>query len=333
MWLLRVAWLPAAAVALAGPGDAGDAVVLLQQGQRPQAMRKLINGARRNFGLGKLRHRPVMWLTLPEAGGSTMCQLARANNETLMHSTDEQSCNWLPYDDFRTMPETRGPDCYNRQQTWLASSFSWTQIERPFREEDYCPDMFLYGTMLRHPVELARSLIGSYDWNSTQTGQDPASIMNCLEALKRVPRPACAATAFSPLPNATWKHLDNPMVRMLGGPEVWALPPGRVNTTHQEKAIQRLRDFDVSLVLEYFSQNTTKDWLRAAFGWSKLDPVVELHADRGSTGGWVPIKEFDILRIERINEHDMALYTTFKGLQDYNQGFMRDTILNHLADV
>lgn len=324
--LLQLALLPVAATTAEGLSSLDDEVALVQQ---PLFVRHML----RDSGILPMKHRPVLWLHLPKAGGLAMCELSKANGEKFMYSTDQRSCNWQPYDDSRAEAEvsTRMPTCTDRSETWFASGFSWSQIERPLRKEDLCGDQFLYGTMLRNPVELVKSLIGSYVPNSTPPGQDPTSILNCLEAVKTGYNASCASTSLPPSKNAYWKYFDNPMVRMLAGPEVWALPPAGVNTTHRELAIQRLNDFDLTLLLEYLGQNQTKEDLRKAFGWRNMG-AIDAQVNRQSFVA-VPLTPFNSLRIQRVNEHDMMLYNVFKGLEDFNkaprsqviQGFLWNT--------
>lgn len=289
MWLLRLAWLPAAVASLEGPEDA---VALLQQ---PFAMRHFMETYAM---MPRMLHLPVMWVHLPQAGAEPMCELAKANGEKFMYTTDMNTCNWLPYDDYRVTPPTPLPDCYSRQQTWLAGAFSWSQIERPFREEDYCKDWFWYGTIIGDPVKLVKSRLAS--------NPDSIKIVDCLEARKNGDSTACANTFLSPAAEGTWKYFDNPQVRMLGGPEVWALPPGAVNTTHTRAALNVMKSFDLVLVADRMGLDVTKDKLRAAFHWNNLNTSdvfasqVQLHR--------VDLKDYDIARIQRQNEHDKLLY-------------------------
>jgi hypothetical protein len=164
----------------------------------------------------------------------------------------------LPWSDalYRDGPT---PTCAEREAYFAGHGFTYGQIERPFRFGDYCPDKFLYFTMLRDPVSAARSII---NYIPVKGGHE--KLLQCVEAK----RPDCGDHLGSNWFARTQNWFDNYMNRYILGPEVFELPTGEVNDTHAQAAIKVLDQFDLVVTLEGFATGSTQKSLNALLGWS-----------------------------------------------------------------
>jgi len=260
------------------------------------------------------KHKPVIWVHVHKACGTSMCSMAKLNGEALMsQARDGQSCNVNLVDDYRFWMPTGRPDCADREMMQRASGFTWSQIEHPLTDEEFCPDEFFYGTIIRHPVTAALSQVNYIDvyqldrWSPYEWRK----LIACLEDRQAGHAAACAELDLLPKPDQNWVFFDNFLVRMFGGLSVWNLPAGAINAAHRELALSRLSSLDLVLTAEQFDSNQTRTALRQAFRWDRFEPTyIPVNANAFKP---ISFTADDVKRIERLNMHDMIIFNNISA--------------------
>jgi len=253
----------------------------------------------------KTTRKPVVWLHVHKSAGSTICETARQNGENTALG-DIGNCNLLSddvmnlhRDDAALKPLT----CAERRQQARAGSVTWMQIEREFNEGDLC-DGFLYGTSLRDPAMLAQSLVNYYGVG--------AGYKKCLEK----PAEHCAEKTVGHAPEGlpfldssepVWLYFDNFLVRVLGGHDVMMLPPGAINASHQQMALDVLAKFDLAIRVEDLATNASVERFRDTFGWSQPELLMERENAQGHS---VRFSAEELERYKDLNQHDFAVYSS-----------------------
>lgn len=101
--------------------------------------------------------RPVLYNHLHKAGGTTICELAKRNKETL--SPNNSNCNMVPDDnweggeptDSSMWPPTTSVGCVQRQQMVRDNALTWMSQER-WVDLEHC-DEFYHVITLRDPLD------------------------------------------------------------------------------------------------------------------------------------------------------------------------------------
>ncbi|KAH8072902.1 rhamnosyl transferase [Aureococcus anophagefferens] len=163
---------------------------------------------------GGCRRKPMLWLHVHNAGGTSLRLHAEANGEKPLEPATH---NWnLAFDKDRTCRE---------KAELLAEQpeASFTFVERPLERSDVGCAEFAYGLTLRRPLDTARSTLRNND----------------VDAAERY-----AAHALG--------YFDNFLVRTLNGGKVFReVAVGALNASHVDVAARVLEDrFDVVLKLE-----------------------------------------------------------------------------------
>ena len=98
---------------------------------------------------------------------------------------------------------------------------------------------------------------------------------------------------------AAW---DNFLTRTLGGPDVFRLPARALNQTHLTKAKDRLRGFEVIMMLDEFDTDSAQ--LAHVMGWSTL--LID-HANEGADHMPSPFSEEQLRTLAEVNAMDFEL--------------------------
>jgi len=241
-------------------------------------------------GSTKRRSKPMMWVHLHKSGGSMMCSMAKRNHETVV--TPGESCMWLNHDLFWDSPQYQGasfppPTCAERKEHLQRNPFTWAQIERVFTEQDYCPETFTYGIMLRDPMHLALSMTNAAAAGSPvpDHSKDFQKVMYCVGTHAKN-NPLCSLPE-EPYGIRLWMFYDNFVVRTLGGMDVYRLPPGGVTEQHARRVIKLLESFDMVMFLEDINR-PARLHLADRLGWGQT--LAPLSSESGpAMNGSIPM--------------------------------------------
>lgn len=256
----------------------------------------------RNSAAGKevLTHRPIMWVHISKAGGSTMCALAR-HNDVVVQPND--NCNWVGHDSCHLVNKGPRTNCEERSLYFQKHNFTWGQIEREFNDGDLCFGTFDYGIMLREPVDLLESLLNFLEipeglvdkyWHCVESkGQG-----NSCDGLGN----GLGACDFLP-----WYYMDNYLVRILGGRAIYSLPVGAITTEHVEAALGTLSKFKAVLIFEDLKDNHVFENL---FGWSNLP--TQTHVNSHSHN--IKFTQEQRGQLREFMMHDYTIYEHFSRL-------------------
>jgi hypothetical protein len=99
-----------------------------------------------------------------------------------------------------------------------------------------------------------------------------ARLRSLLNASRSRFEPALKSSLMGPA------AVDNYLIRMLLGPDVFFLPFAAINATHARQAETVLRSFSSAIPLDQLDSHGSR-WLRAAFGWRGRTGHVNLHID------------------------------------------------------
>lgn len=253
--------------------------------------------------------KPVIWIHLHKAGGTMICKFAKINNEVVIEP--EVTCNLEPENgalaEFHVPDRIDGNaqagqqrhriDCAQRLELYRCNGFTWGQIEREVNLEDIgCNDSFMYGIMLRKPMDLMVSNLNFDKWNATNV------VAWLQDAEVNIEYPCGEACKHAGWPQLGWQVFDNFAVRTLNGYDVWRQPPGHVKEKDLEQAKQRLVAMDVVMVLEDLDQDKVQ--LEKVMGWknTELTQIRHYSHSQDFTGDQYAF-------LKQLNKYDDALYT------------------------
>ncbi|KAH8044483.1 rhamnosyl transferase [Aureococcus anophagefferens] len=181
----------------------------------------------------------MLWLHVHNAGGTSIRTLAATYGERPLEPATKNWNLWLhAKETWRTISCREKVDLFKRQ-----AAATWTMIERPFDAADAACAELAYGTTLRSPVSTMLSTIVTNN----------VDVDALFEALERRGSPLNASIPHDQLieEGALLGHFDNYFVRSLNGRDVsQAAGLGMLTEAHLDTALERLRRFDVVLVLE-----------------------------------------------------------------------------------
>lgn len=259
--------------------------------------------------------KPFFWYHLHKSAGTNICQLAQENDEVIPSLTPLSNCNWSPDDHHRwfRMLKQSGRDapanCSQRLKLWNDTRFTWSQIERPFDlKAMFCPLSFSYATALRDPIQSLESMLSFFD---------PLEPRNQLERQKDV---QCFLRGFTEscpdklghAEDSLWIYFDNPIVRLLGGPEIMELPLGGVNSSHSDKVLELLTMFDLVVCVDELDSNATQNRFRTILGWSST--VMGQHSM--SSPKTLLLTDADKVVASNMNAHDYKVYNRYCNLSN-----------------
>ncbi|KAH8091193.1 rhamnosyl transferase [Aureococcus anophagefferens] len=181
----------------------------------------------------------MLWLHIHNAGGTSIRTLAETYGERPLEPATKNWNLWLhAKETWRTISCREKVDLFKRQ-----AAATWTMIERPFDAADAACAELAYGTTLRSPVSTMLSTIVTNN----------VDVDALFDALERRGSPLNASIPHDYLieEGALLGHFDNYFVRSLNGRDVsQAVGLGMLTEAHLDTALERLRRFDVVLVLE-----------------------------------------------------------------------------------
>jgi hypothetical protein len=245
--------------------------------------------------------KPMLWVHLPKAGGTLMCQMANRNGE---HVAKGQNCNWNQKDASHFMGGSGGVlpvSCAARAEYFHGAKATWGQIEREINDEDLCFEDFEYGVLLRHPLEYAQSLLNCFAGVINSESIDIN--MQCVK--DKGNGPSCKHVKQFDGPRKPHMFFDNYITRALGGLDVWNLPAGAVSSHHVDRVLERLDKFAI-VMLWADIQNST--FLDDAFGWKPPDGKVN------PSSYSLTFTESQKTMFGSLNPHDFRIWDHFKNI-------------------
>lgn len=256
-------------------------------------------------------HKPVIFYHIHKGAGSAMCRLALENGET--GSGIYGGCITDDRDDHNNLSHI--VPCEERLLTQHFFHPSWVAIEREYQDADYCPDNFMYATLLRDPMTRIESEIRYFegDWGDSDRQLSNLKLSACLFNASET-----CENSLSPNMLTHFVHLDNFMVRTFGGPEVLKLPPGSLNATHVQMALRTLSKFDLVARVEDLTHPNLQNKFRELFGWQNFSSLTEptqpwnYHTNPYGNYEWNSQELRASLR--EVNKHDYALYNAIQAL-------------------
>ena len=188
---------------------------------------------------GGCRRKPMLWLHVHNAGGTSLRLHAEANGEKPLEPATH---NWnLAFDKDRTCRE---------KAELLAEQpeASFTFVERPLERSDVGCAEFAYGLTLRRPLDTAMSTLRNNDVDAAEVG----ALLEKAAARGLAPRDASLGFVGERYAAHALGYFDNFLVRTLNGGRVFReVAVGALNATHVDAAARVLEDrFDVVLKLE-----------------------------------------------------------------------------------
>jgi len=255
--------------------------------------------------------KPVIWIHVHKNAGSTICQLARANNESIVaeKADGDGNCNWVQHDEEIQINASSHTSCADRSHAFATHQWTFGMIEREVHEDDIC-EGFMYGTLLREPVSHALSF-ANYELI------DVARDLECLRSgalscdqWMFIRRPESWGNVSYPTVQS-WIVFDNYQVRTLLGEDGLKIPPGQVTEQHARKVIAMLSKFDlVSLVEEL--DGAMPRMLGDTLGWRNTSVP---HANTKMPYESIPrkpISDQDMAYLEELNKIDRIVFDYFK---------------------
>ena len=202
----------------------------------------------------------MLWLHVHNAGGTSIRSLAERHGERPLRPASGNWNLWL-----HSKETERTVDCVAKVALFRQQPLaSWTMIERPFDESDgACGEWLDYGVTLRQPVATMLSTLVN---NAV-----PADLLFDVLEKRRGRSIRDVSLPHRGFLNDGLGHFDNYLVRTLNGREVMRdVRLGEVTEAHLERAIERLRAFDVILFLDETDGLDTSA-LRERRGWPAAD--------------------------------------------------------------
>lgn len=248
--------------------------------------------------------RPVVFLHLHKAGGTTICDLAKQNGETLDEVQPHENCaikgdgNWL---DKNGIYAGYSRSCAARAEE--ARTHSFMAIER-WMDAEMCDDLAQYAVVLRDPIDrlISNTL---FEQKVMHWATDTASILEMIAPNASVHLSGDRADHPSEMISQGTAAYDNFLVRTLAGPEAFALPAGQLTRAHLDEAKRRLARFDVVMVLERLDEQGPAQ-LSHFLGWDRLE------LPRSMAGGGAdaaqPFSDEQLAVLKRANAFDAELY-------------------------
>ena len=239
-----------------------------------------------------------------KCGGTTVCQLAQKNGERINAFARRHNCNQKgdgPNAEVHGWEPGFSRRCAERRQ--LQSSFH--MIER-WMDRDWESCGMTRAITIRDPLD---RIISNYLFETSPGhGRVNAARLTVKQLMKAI-QPGATFGLEKPLAlqgdtmvgssTAAW---DNFLTRTLGGPDVFRLPARALNQTHLTKAKDRLRAFEVIVMLDEFDTDSAQ--LAHMMGWSTL--LVD-HANDGADHMPSPFSEEQLRTLAEVNAMDSEL--------------------------
>lgn len=251
------------------------------------------------------RHKkPMLWLHIHKAAGTTICHLARDNGENVVQPSI--NCNWEGKDQRLNFMDAPSVTCAERAKFFRDAHFTFGAIERELYNGSYCPSDFDYGVMLRRPLDLFISLL-DYRPELHSTYRDT---LRCLSNNSCPPVRRQTETGDWVVDNL-WAYLDNFVVRLLLGPKGIKVPIGGITYYHFKKAADVLSTFQVVTFLEDLSTRSTKEMFASRLGWDS--GVDSTHANSNLAPKKWALSQDEMDLVTNRTKWDLRLYNLFRG--------------------
>lgn len=228
--------------------------------------------------------RPIFWMHLHSHGGTFMCEAAAAQGENVPWS----NCNFPGEFCSDVGGANHVSTCDKRSET----DFTFRSIERTLQDDDVC-DKELIGVMFRHPMAGMSSTLKANHFRKKR-------VRTILET-KKITLDGAGHDGCVP----GWDHyhhFDNFITRTLSG--YYHLGPGEMTRKHLEQAKERIRQFDVVLILEELSHHQVQ--LKETLGWDLN--MLNLTDRKNAHPTGTEFDEEETQFFERQNSLDMELY-------------------------
>lgn len=278
------------------------------------------------------RSLPVILVHIHKGFGSWACQQAAfSNGESVVAPAD--NCNWIPHDTHARSIE--GHTVANtiaelRVKHMTSGGFTFGMIERPLWAEDYRWTHFHYAVLMRHPLkemdsnlnyEIARDDHKDAWWSLSSLkralGLDPDSKGDdWLDLLLSMIQHRKQGRLLNNYGWSSWKALDNFKIRVLVA-EAWTLPPGGVNRTHLEMAVERLNKFYAVGAADEDDVIDANCQLFDRLRWTNVSASLKVNT--------APFAKLNLTRgreevLRRLNALDFELYEHARALAEEGQG-------------
>eukprot|EP01138_Halocafeteria_seosinensis_P002619 gb/GECG01002678.1/.p1 GENE.gb/GECG01002678.1/~~gb/GECG01002678.1/.p1 ORF type:complete len:348 (+),score=31.51 gb/GECG01002678.1/:1-1044(+) len=231
--------------------------------------------------------RPIRFPHLHKVGGTTFCKTAMKTKEKVGKGG---TCN-SPKDNAQALigqskvaVEFAKRNCELRWER--LHQFSFIALET-FLEEETCPRMFHYVTIIRPPLDRIRSHLNSHQMKANETvdwlhgGKTPS-----------VRHKFGRKVAF----------YDNYYIRFLLGPDTFFLPPFSITRDHLEKAKRKLED-TFAVVVPLYHQESVEECLQTVLRWKNVNLG---HSNQGKSRLGQDAKSLQYL--DELNALDVELY-------------------------
>jgi len=204
----------------------------------------------------------MVWVHIKKAAGTTLCCEARRREHIPAANIN---CNYGREDEPEGYLGYGWPSnwtCEERASLMATGNFTWTAIERLVHPQDLCHSSFLYGTILRNPLDFIESITTSknayldYLRYFVQQAQQQGCQIDVLPDF---------ALAKIGVTSQLW--FDNFATRSLGGYDLDAVPLGKLNASHLEHAKDVLRRFDIVLLFDLMAEQHSSDVMEDVIGW------------------------------------------------------------------
>lgn len=289
--------------------------------------------ARREVGPTK----PLIWLHIHKEAGSFTCLAAVVNGERVV--APSVNCNWRAHDLIwgkRCNSSAcagdgikgvgakyfQGISCSGRRDYFYNNNFTFGEIERELHPEDVCTDYFRYGTALRDPMASlaskvafeSRGFLREARSRGIPVPSDGTFQNSWFKALlHQVFGNGNTSVQIYGLP--LWKLLDNYKIRAILGESAFNVGPGRINSTHLRKAVQRLGKFDFIKILDLKSgkPELNQDWhgTSVTINWKREVPRRENKLEYN-----LAFDNETTAYLTWLNKYDIALFNTFAQYLD-----------------
>mmetsp|Transcript_125035 Transcript_125035/g.266877 ORF Transcript_125035/g.266877 Transcript_125035/m.266877 type:complete len:307 (+) Transcript_125035:95-1015(+) len=297
--MLSLSWWFCFGFCICAPGtvsacDAGCeavAVTMLQKSYR------LLDGNSplQDDGFKRNTRKPIVWIHIHKNAGTTICDLAQLNNETIVSGAN---CYWGHHDSQLLINTSNHTSCAERRHAYATNHWTFGMIEREIHEDDIC-EGFMYGILLREPVSHAVSFANAEFANVTRDlACHRSGALPCDQWMfKRGARPTVQS----------WIIFDNYQVRTLLGEDGLKIPPGKVTEQHVWKVIAMLSKFDLVSFVEEL-EGATGRMLGDTLGWK----TTSVPHENSRLPFEQTISDQDMAYIEELNKMDRMVYDYFK---------------------
>jgi len=182
--------------------------------------------------------------------------------------------------------------CRERAAFMQDYNFTWSAIARELVDGDVCTDSFMYGTILRKPLDTAVSSL-KFEGHRMAPLED---ILGCIQNRSCSPADKDGGDQ--------WKIFDNFIVRTLGGFDAMVAPAGGVNSSHYSNAKKVLMSFELVVLHARLQEIRSIQAMDRLIGWH----LPEENKANAASEATSPISPQQSQQLQQINTLDYRLY-------------------------